>query len=232
FGNDSLYGQFPQTAVLNGKSYNLNDPIVRGIYYKTVAAEATRKKAEARKQKQCEDAAKLPKLGSTVGADPWSIVGGTMVGTTIAGWLKGKVVTAAATASAAASSATPWVVGGTVAVVVINGVVNFVDHGSFGSLKLDNRDVTPESVSEGSGNKQKAPTYPGNNPEHPPGKDYEWRGSGAPGTSQGNWYNPKTGESLHPDLDHPDPIGPHWDYKPGRGEPDSRIFPDGSIVPK
>ncbi|GAB2023327.1 hypothetical protein RyT2_24030 [Pseudolactococcus yaeyamensis] len=59
FGNDSLYGQFPQTAVLNGKSYNLNDPIVRGIYYRTVAAEATRKKAEARKQKQCDTADKF-----------------------------------------------------------------------------------------------------------------------------------------------------------------------------
>ena len=44
-------------------------------------------------------------------------------------------------------------------------------------------------------------------------------------------YNPKTGESLRPDLDHDDPIGPHWDYhvRPGGRY---RIFPDGSKVPK
>lgn len=27
-----------------------------------------------------------------------------------------------------------------------------------------------------------------------------------------SWYKLKMGASLHPDLGHPDPIGPHWDY--------------------
>ena len=25
--------------------------------------------------------------------------------------------------------------------------------------------------------------------------------------------NPDTGEILHPDLNHPQPIGPHWDFR-------------------
>ena len=37
-------------------------------------------------------------------------------------------------------------------------------------------------------------------------------GNGAPGSSKGNRYNPDTGEILHPDLNHPRPIGPHWDF--------------------
>jgi len=75
------------------------------------------------------------------------------------------------------------------------------------------------------------PEYPGNNPKKSPGKDWEWRGKGEPGSGEGNWYNPKTGESLHPDLDHPDPIGSHWDYK----DPDGiwyRLNPDGTLTPK
>ncbi len=36
---------------------------------------------------------------------------------------------------------------------------------------------------------------------------FEWRGNGVPESSQGNWYNPSTGEILHPDLNHPYPIG-------------------------
>lgn len=59
WGNPTLYGQFPQTAVINGQSYNLNDPVMRGIYYRTLDAQETRKKAEARKQKQCDSAGKF-----------------------------------------------------------------------------------------------------------------------------------------------------------------------------
>lgn len=32
-----------------------------------------------------------------------------------------------------------------------------------------------------------------------------------------NWYNPVTKEMLHPDLKHPAPIGPHWDYTDASG---------------
>jgi RHS repeat-associated protein len=48
-----------------------------------------------------------------------------------------------------------------------------------------------------------------NNPSKSPGPDWERRGR--------NWFNPKTGESLSPDLDHGPPFGPHWDWKNGRG---------------
>ena len=64
-----------------------------------------------------------------------------------------------------------------------------------------------------------------------PGAGWEWRGSGSPGSSQGNWYNPTTRESLHPDLRHGGSIGGHYDYK----APDGtwyRWFSDGRIEPK
>lgn len=74
--------------------------------------------------------------------------------------------------------------------------------------------------------------FPGTNPGKAP-KGFEWKGKpgSLPGSKDGNWYNPKTGESLRPDLNHPKPIGPHWDYKDPSGKW-WRIFPDGSNVPK
>lgn len=71
-----------------------------------------------------------------------------------------------------------------------------------------------------------------NDPSHSPGESWEWRGNGPQGSNEGSWYNPDTGESLHPDLEHPDPIGPHYDWVPKRGGPSFRVFPDGQVVPK
>lgn len=68
-------------------------------------------------------------------------------------------------------------------------------------------------------------------PTLPPDKGWEWRGPDAPGGARGAWYNPATKESLHPDLQHPDPIGPHWDYTDTQGNA-FRIFPDGRMIPK
>jgi len=74
--------------------------------------------------------------------------------------------------------------------------------------------------------------YPGSDPtKAPPGT--EWRGQpgSTPGSPEGSYYNPSTGESFRPDLNHPDPIGPHWDYR----APDGtwyRIMPDGTVIPK
>ena len=74
-------------------------------------------------------------------------------------------------------------------------------------------------------------TYPGDNPAKSPGEDWEWKGKSEPGGRVGSWHNPKTKESHTPDLDQPEPIEPHWDYK--RGKNDSwRIFPDGRIERK
>jgi hypothetical protein len=64
-------------------------------------------------------------------------------------------------------------------------------------------------------------------PSQSPGEGWEWRGP----PDKGSWYNPATRETLHPDLDHPEPIGPHFDYR----DPDRnffRIFRDGTVVPK
>lgn len=74
--------------------------------------------------------------------------------------------------------------------------------------------------------------FPGTNPAKSP-KGFEWKSKpgSTPGSKDGNWYNPKTGESLRPDLNHPGPIGPHWDYKDTTGKW-WRIFHDGSNVPK
>jgi RHS repeat-associated protein len=64
----------------------------------------------------------------------------------------------------------------------------------------------------------------------PPGPGWEWRGApgSEPGGPNGNWYNPGTGESLHPDPFHPPPIGPHMDYKAPNGNW-YRWYPNGNI---
>ena len=40
-----------------------------------------------------------------------------------------------------------------------------------------------------------------------PRSGWEWRGNPPVGSPKGAWYNPGTGETLHPDLDHLPPIG-------------------------
>ena len=75
--------------------------------------------------------------------------------------------------------------------------------------------------------------FPGWDPTKPPGPGWVWRGKpgSKPGDKNGNYYNPNTGESCRPDLDHPEPVGPHWDYKDPNGDW-YRLFPDGRMVPK
>ncbi|MCM1225340.1 MAG: hypothetical protein NC548_63925 [Lachnospiraceae bacterium] len=70
--------------------------------------------------------------------------------------------------------------------------------------------------------------YTGDDPKIPPGEGWEWRGP----EGKGGWYNSETGESLRPDLEHEEPIGPHWDYIPYKKGPQYRVHPDGSVVPK
>lgn len=66
------------------------------------------------------------------------------------------------------------------------------------------------------------PTPP-KNPADSPGEGWEWKGNGPPGSNKGRWINPDTGESLHPDLGHGPPYGPHWDYEDGKGGDKVRI---------
>ncbi len=71
--------------------------------------------------------------------------------------------------------------------------------------------------------------YPGDDPNESPGEDWEWRGP----KDKGSWYNPKTGETWHPDLNHGGSYGPHWDYNyKGSGSNGWRVYSDGRIVPK
>lgn len=58
-------------------------------------------------------------------------------------------------------------------------------------------------------------SYPGDDPAVPPADGFEWRGQEPVGSDKGSWVNPQTGEQYHPDLNHGDPVGPHYDYTNG-----------------
>jgi len=72
-------------------------------------------------------------------------------------------------------------------------------------------------------------TYPGDDPEKAP-EGYEWKGPGKQGSKEGGYYKKSTGESLRPDLEHPEGIEPHWDYNyRGSGVKGWRVFRNGQI---
>jgi len=62
-------------------------------------------------------------------------------------------------------------------------------------------------------NEWKPGTWLGDDPTVSPGEGFKWRGPGEIGSKYGEWYNPITGDQLHPDLSHPWPKGPHWGWK-------------------
>lgn len=67
------------------------------------------------------------------------------------------------------------------------------------------------------------------NPGNPGlGGSWEWRGAGEPADGDGNWHNPETGESWHPDLDHGPPYGPHWDFTRRDMDLKKRWYEDGT----
>ena len=74
---------------------------------------------------------------------------------------------------------------------------------------------TPKNTSPAIPSSESLPWIPGISP----GEDWTWRGNGTPESGAGNWVNEKTGQKLHPDLNHPLPKGPHWGLKQ----------PDGSL---
>ncbi|PJD95543.1 MAG: hypothetical protein CK425_08490 [Parachlamydia sp.] len=71
----------------------------------------------------------------------------------------------------------------------------------------------------------------GDDPSKCPGEGFIWKGRGPPGSGRGAWHNKATGVRLYPDLDHPAPKGPHWDYLDDAGN-EERHFLDGTWEPK
>lgn len=59
-------------------------------------------------------------------------------------------------------------------------------------------------------------TWPGDDPTQSPGDGFEWHGKLPEGGDKGAWFNPETGESLHPDFNHPG-MDPHWDWIDPKG---------------
>ncbi len=75
--------------------------------------------------------------------------------------------------------------------------------------------------------KENAPKPNFADPTKAPAEGWEWRGKGEPGSKEGSWYDPKTGEVYRPDINHPAPIKPHYDYKDPQGRW-WREYPDGT----
>ena len=83
--------------------------------------------------------------------------------------------------------------------------------------KRDNPEILDVKVPEGNGSQKTGP-------------DYEWRGQEPVGGDKGSWVNKQTGEQWHPDLNHGEPVGPHWDYT-DRFKNKWRIFPEDNLIP-
>jgi RHS repeat-associated protein len=77
------------------------------------------------------------------------------------------------------------------------------------------------------GSPRVVPSDPTHNPW--PGEG-EWHGTGPVGSDRGAWFNPKTDESLHPDVAHGPPDGPHWDYSIG-GKDFVKLQPGDPLPP-
>ncbi len=70
----------------------------------------------------------------------------------------------------------------------------------------------------------------GDDPSECPDEGFEWKGRGTPESGKGNWVRGQkpNQEALNPDLNHPAPIGPHWDYTSPEFPNGIRIKPDGT----
>lgn len=61
-----------------------------------------------------------------------------------------------------------------------------------------------------------------------------WRGKPPQGGDKGGYVNPSNlNQSAHPDLAHPPPVGPHWDYTDrAKSNPGWRVYPAEKIEKK
>jgi RHS repeat-associated protein len=101
----------------------------------------------------------------------------------------------------------------------------------FGGEAVCGGALTASAVASFSGNCTTGAVYPNyNDPTQPPGPGWEWKGNGPVGSREGSWYNPATRQSAHPDLNHPLPKGPHYDYS-DPNTPKTPLFP-GDPIPE
>jgi hypothetical protein len=84
----------------------------------------------------------------------------------------------------------------------------------------------------GTGDEPEPSAYPPDfqDPTESPGEDWEWHGKPPEGGDEGAWFNPETGESWHPDLEHAPPVPPHWDYTKRGGGGSWRWNPDDGFT--
>jgi RHS repeat-associated protein len=83
-----------------------------------------------------------------------------------------------------------------------------------GTAKVESNTGTTEAPGGSSGTAtQTKAERPGTDPTKPPGEGWVWRGQpgSRPGIDPGGWFNPRTGESYHPDYSHPGQF--HYDYR-------------------
>ena len=120
-------------------------------------------------------------------------------------------------------------VAGTALAVVTYKAIQAADH------KYDQVEADSEENKE----KKKRPPYcggeVGNDPTKSPGEGFQWKGKGGPETGRGNWvkdYRKPSQISLHPDINHPPPKAPHWDYEGPDYPNGAELYLDGTWKPK
>jgi RHS repeat-associated protein len=96
----------------------------------------------------------------------------------------------------------------------------------------DKRDIEKDE-------KRKKPPYCGqelgNDSTKCPGEGFEWKGNGGPETGRGSWvkgHKQPNEVKLHPDLEHPPPKAPHWDYEGPDYPRGAELYLDGTWRPK
>ena len=138
--------------------------------------------------------------------DPYGANGEAVIQGIFSGWVS---------IGGAAACAEPTFIGEIVYIVGI-GVIGIICLSMSGSepVTKDEGVVAPETPKSEETVDVPDIEYPGDDPTVAPGEDYEWHGKkGEPvGSDKGAWVNKNTGEKWHPDLNHPLPKGPHWDY--------------------
>jgi RHS repeat-associated protein len=131
----------------------------------------------------------------------------------------------------------PCIVGAIETAIVAYGVNQLADYVNEPDPIDNPEDDEEEQLAQD--NRKKKPRYCGselgNDPTRRPGEGFEWRGRGGPETGKGSWvkdHKQPTEQSLHPDLTHPPPKAPHWDYVGPDAPKGAELYLDGTWVIK